>query len=106
MGQSSLSKKDIQREVMNFYKGLMGSKARQPKHVGVEALRKEKRIIAMQRDALVTQVTKKEIEVALHGIGDMKAPGIDGYGAKFYKACRHIIKKDVIDAVQEFFSER
>lgn len=33
----------------------------------------------------------------------MKTPGIDGYGAKFYKAYWHIIKIDVIDVIQEFF---
>ncbi|KAI5445139.1 hypothetical protein KIW84_013408 [Lathyrus oleraceus] len=39
----------------------------------------------------------------LEGIGDLKAPGIDGFGAKFFKASWHIIKGDVIEAIMEFF---
>lgn len=51
----------------------------------------------------MSKVTVKEIEDALHGIGDLKAPGEDGYGAKFFKVCWSFIKKDVIAAVMEFF---
>lgn len=32
--------------------------------------------------------------------------GIDGYGAKFFKATWDITKKDVINAVLEFFEEK
>lgn len=52
----------------------------------------------------MSKVTVKEIEDALHGIGDLKAPGEDGCGAKFFKVCWSFIKKDVIAAVMEFFS--
>lgn len=51
----------------------------------------------------MSKVTVKEIEYALHGIGDLKAPGEDGCGAKFFKVCWSFIKKDVIAAVMEFF---
>lgn len=51
----------------------------------------------------MSKVTVKEIEDALHGIGDLKAPDEDGCGAKFFKVCWSFIKKDVIAAVMEFF---
>lgn len=34
----------------------------------------------------------------------MKAPGIDGFGSKFFKATWGIIKKDVIVTVIDFFN--
>lgn len=49
------------------------------------------------------KVTEEEIAKVLQGIGDLKAPGIDGFGAKFFKASWHIIKGDVIEAIMEFF---
>jgi hypothetical protein len=41
----------------------------------------------------------------MKSIGDLKAPGLDGYGAKFFKTTWNIIKKDVIAAVMEFFND-
>ena len=51
----------------------------------------------------MSKVTVKEIEYALHGIGDLKAPGEDGYNVKIFEVCWSFIKKDVIAAVMEFF---
>lgn len=39
----------------------------------------------------------------MKGIGDLKAPSINGYGAKFFKTSWNIVKYDVIEAVQELF---
>lgn len=52
---------------------------------------------------LQSPVTMNEIKEALTSIGDLKSPGIDGYGAKFFKVSWHIIKDDVVAAIQEFF---
>lgn len=32
-------------------------------------------------------------------------PRPDGFGSAFYSACRHIIKEDVMDAVNEFYKD-
>lgn len=57
-----------------------------------------------QRQYLISQVTKKEIQEAVQqGIGDLKYPGFDGYGSKFFKASWDIIKGDVTAVVREFF---
>ncbi|XP_058784212.1 uncharacterized protein LOC131658983 [Vicia villosa] len=93
----------IMSEVMHFYQQLMGSKDDTLKHVDIEAMRIGKQASPSQREYLTSIVTEKEIWNTLKGIGDLKAPGIDGYGTKIFKASWNTIKKDVIVAVQEFF---
>ena len=58
-----------------------------------------------QREFLVGKVIEEEIAKSLQGIGNFKGPGIDGFGAKFFKASCHIIKGDVIAAIMEYFLE-
>lgn len=47
-----------------------------------------------------------EIDIALLGIGDDKAPGIDGLNAVFFKRSWGIIKHEVYDAVKEFLTTK
>lgn len=68
-------------------------------------MRKGKKLSWEQRDFLQSKITMQEIEKALKGIGDLKSPAIDGYGAKFFKSSWHIIKDDVEAAIQEFFDQ-
>jgi hypothetical protein len=56
-----------------------------------------------QRHNLTAPITEKEIECALQSIGDLKSPGIDGYGAYFFKKAWQIVKPDVLRAVHDFF---
>lgn len=46
-----------------------------------------------------------EVEQALKSIGDLKAPGIDGYGSKFFKQSWKVVKIDVMDIMRNFFEE-
>ena len=57
-----------------------------------------------QRQFLVAPVSDQEILKALNGIGDLKSPGIDGYGAKFFKSSWDTIKDDINNAVYDFFN--
>lgn len=45
-------------------------------------------------------VSEKEVEIALKGIGYLKAPRIDGFGAKFFKASWQTMKHDMMGAVR------
>lgn len=47
----------------------------------------------------------EEIEAALKSIGDLKAPGVDGFGAKFFKAAWCTVKNDVTRTVLDFFRD-
>jgi hypothetical protein len=53
----------------------------------------------------VTLIREDEVYSALKSIGDLKAPGLDGYGAKFFKVSWGIVKEDVLAAVMEFFRD-
>ncbi|GJV74424.1 RNA-directed DNA polymerase, eukaryota, reverse transcriptase zinc-binding domain protein [Tanacetum coccineum] len=55
------------------------------------------------RDSLIFEVTEKEIKDYLYGIDDNKAPGPDGFTAKFFKKSWDIVGIDVCLAVKEFF---
>lgn len=91
------------KEVMTFYQQLLGTKENKLKHADIEAMRSGNQVSQGHRDNLIRAVTKKEMWEALKGIGDLKAPGLDGYGSKFFKASWNIIKYDVIATIQEFF---
>ena len=56
-----------------------------------------------QRQELINVVTAEEIRAALFDIGSDKAPGPDGYGAKFFTSAWDTVGPDVQRAVQEFF---
>lgn len=55
---------------------------------------------------LIKPVMEKEIVVALKQLGDNKAPDIDGFNARFFKASWSVVGKDVTDAVKEFFQKK
>nr|GEX15550.1 RNA-directed DNA polymerase, eukaryota, reverse transcriptase zinc-binding domain protein [Tanacetum cinerariifolium] len=51
----------------------------------------------------VREVTREEIKDAMYSIDDNKAPGPNGYNAKFFKKAWNIVGNDVCRAVEEFF---
>ncbi|KAH1233546.1 Short-chain dehydrogenase TIC 32, chloroplastic [Glycine max] len=77
---------EIEDEIMDFYKKLMGTEDSQLHHIDIDAMRNGKQVNMEQRRYLVSNITEQDIERALKGIGDDKSPGIDGFGAKFFKA--------------------
>ncbi|GJV32918.1 RNA-directed DNA polymerase, eukaryota, reverse transcriptase zinc-binding domain protein [Tanacetum coccineum] len=52
---------------------------------------------------MIMNVSDKEIKNALFDICDNKAPGPDGYSAKFFKSAWSVIKNEAYDAIIEFF---
>jgi hypothetical protein len=93
----------IMKEVFEFYQNLMGTRNDTLRHVDIEVLRNGAQISAVHAEMLTKDVGEKEIWEALKDIGDMKAPGMDGYNSKFFKASWKIVKDDVISAVQDYF---
>lgn len=53
---------------------------------------------------LLKEVTSDEIKEALDGIGDLKAPGVDGMPALFYKQYWNIVGHNVIKEVKRFLN--
>lgn len=96
---------DISNEVLNFYGKLLGETHEKLKSVDIVAIRNGKQLDRIQRAELVKMVDIEEIEVALKSIGDLKAPGVDGFGAKFFKAAWCTVKNDVTRTVLDFFRD-
>ncbi|GJY81517.1 hypothetical protein Tco_0494268 [Tanacetum coccineum] len=57
-------------------------------------------------EKMIMNVSEEEIKDALFDICDNKALGPDGYSAKFFKSAWSVIKKEVCDAIMEFFRTR
>ncbi|XP_058746385.1 uncharacterized protein LOC131619289 [Vicia villosa] len=54
---------------------------------------------------LVAPISDDEMEVAINRISDITTPGVDGFGAKFFKTVWDVVKVDVINDVQELFAK-
>lgn len=53
---------------------------------------------------IVRPFTSKDIKEAYFSIGNSKSPGLDGFGAGFFKASWPTIGKDMVAAINEFFT--
>ncbi|KAK2357064.1 hypothetical protein QL285_094373 [Trifolium repens] len=96
---------DIEQEVLQLYGNLMGKADDNLRGIDIVAMRTGPQIPSDQRELLITPITEGEIYTSLKSIGDLKAPGLDGYDAHFFKSTWSIIKKDFLAAVWEFFYE-
>jgi hypothetical protein len=56
-------------------------------------------------EAMLMEFSKEEISNALFQIGPLKAPGPDGFLARFFQRSWATLKTDVIKAVKKFFVE-
>ena len=50
---------------------------------------------------MIAPITSEEISKALHGMNPDKAPGPDGFMARFYIACWDIIQKYLVKMVRK-----
>ncbi|XP_058784780.1 uncharacterized protein LOC131659636 [Vicia villosa] len=102
-GNKMITFDDMEKEILQFYGDLIGHNTSKLVQVDIEVLRRGKQISHESADLLIKPVTDEEIWMALQNIDDHKAPGIDGYNAKKFKASWAIIKSDVISAIKDFF---
>ncbi|GKV11964.1 hypothetical protein SLEP1_g23173 [Rubroshorea leprosula] len=61
-----------------------------------------KQISTAQANLLTSPFSEEEIKKAVWDCGCSKAPGLDGFNFLFFRRMWEVIKKDVVDFVQEF----
>ena len=88
--------------ITNFYKSLFES------HVGArfkELLNQvHQRVTTDMNNYLMEEYGDEEIKQALDSIGDLKAPGVDGVPALFYKQYWNIVGEDVVREVKNLLN--
>lgn len=83
-GRRLLTPDAIKAEIIEFYKGLMGSSAIKLAAINVQVLNNGPTLSTAQQLSLCAEVTNREIE-GLKAIGDDKSSCVDGYNAFFFK---------------------
>lgn len=95
-GKEIIAKNEMKKEFNFFY-----TKLYQKNRVEEEEIREYLRIMESQRKSLNEEISKEEIEEAIHKTKNGKSPGPDGYMANFYK----FFKDEIISHLEKLFNE-
>lgn len=87
--------KEIKKEVMRFYRELIGTIVQRTKQIDIVASKDGAQLQDIHINNLIQLVTDQEIWTTLKGIGDTKTPGIDEYNDKLFKKTWNIIDGDL-----------
>ena len=85
----------------DYFNGLLGVNFHRSRRFNLEVLG----LPTMQLDALEVLFTEEEIWAVIKDLPNDKAPGPDGFTALFYKMTWDIIKPDIINAFNAFWSQ-
>ncbi|XP_021767732.1 uncharacterized protein LOC110732122 [Chenopodium quinoa] len=94
----------ISHEIISFYKSLLGTRAPWLPAVDLVTMRRGKQLSFVAQSYLIRPISQAEIDVALKGIDNTKAPSIDGFNSFFFKRAWHIVKDDIYASVIDFFN--
>ncbi|XP_019248630.1 PREDICTED: uncharacterized protein LOC109227892 [Nicotiana attenuata] len=96
--------KEIETEVVNFYKDLLGSTCGSIPAIHPGRIRKGPMLSRKQHLELIAPFNKEDVHEALKSIDDMKAPGGDGFNACFFKSTWNMNGDEIAKVVLQFFS--
>ncbi|KAH7836205.1 hypothetical protein Vadar_033678 [Vaccinium darrowii] len=96
--------KVIKDAFVSFYSGLLGKPHSTP-YAGYDRINQliTKRLTTVQSVHMVQDVSNTEIKDMFMGLNPHKAPGLDGYNARFFQKAWHIVGHEVIAAIRNFF---
>ena len=98
--------REILREAKNFYQTLFMSKQLELDELPLLQdflLQDYKTLVPSQYQVLDCKLTYKEASVALQGMSNKKAPGLDGFTTEFYKHAWHIVCRFVYEFLMEAY---
>lgn len=71
-------KEEIVKEVVGFYKGLLGTSAESLEGIDIRVIKQRPKIPSFKDDLLIIRLHNDEIDAALQSIHSSKAPRWDG----------------------------
>lgn len=103
-GISVHSQEAIEKEAIPFYWELLGQNATRLPSVDKKIMKEGGKLNREQQLKLAAPVTTKEVESAMQGINDLKAPGKYGLNAVFFKKAWPVVGEEMVKVVLEFFN--
>ncbi|GJW64183.1 hypothetical protein Tco_0116067 [Tanacetum coccineum] len=98
--KSEYKRAQVAEQFVNHFQNFLGI-ASSVQNFDMESLN-SKDVCDEDSEKMIMNVSEEEIKDAVFDICDNKAPGRDGYSAKFFKSAWSVIKKEVCDAIKEF----
>lgn len=89
--------------MVHFHEDLVDKSSPNLRHVDIVALTNDVQLQEFNKNQLIQPIQDPEIWEALKGIGENKAPGIDGFTSKFFKSTWEVTKIDVQEDIHDFF---
>lgn len=102
-GSISTSMEQVAEAFVKHFKALLGSYV-PIQLIDGEVVRHGPVIGETNRLLLTRDILDEEIKNALDCIDDNKAPGPDGFSAKFFKASWNVVGGEISDSIREFFA--
>ncbi|XP_021722697.1 uncharacterized protein LOC110690173 [Chenopodium quinoa] len=94
-----------QKSRINWIKLGDGTQAPWLPAVDLVTMRRGKQLSSVAQSYLIRPISHAEIDAALKGIDNTKAPSIDGFNSFFFKRAWHIVKDDIYASVIDFFTK-
>ena len=101
-GSWTSSDEEIGAKIAEYYKHLFTFSCRGNVENILEGIPNS--ITDQMNQELTKPMMEEEIRIALFSMDPNKAPGLDGMSHIFFQKFRHIIKLEVVNAVQSFFN--
>ena len=93
------TKDEISKEVDNYFSNMFGTAPRRGHPINLDSLQWTTRDLSH----LEAPFTEEEVERVVKKMPLNKAPGPDGFTVRFYSSSWHIIKGNLMRALQDFY---